>query len=514
MLALYRAGVLEWAWMLAGLSCLAAAAWTLSGRLVPWKGGAAARLAWGAAYPLVCVFFKLAQYASRESMFDSATMVNLAWNAAHGHGLTSSLLGGVSYWSVHFAFAYALLSPVLWFWNGAAPFFILHGLALGSVPLCAYLLARGRGGREDLGWLAALLAAGHPLACGVLGAVLDNGSYALPLFLWAAYCWETERRKAAVVLALLTLSTRETIPFLFAGVGIWAAVAAEDRRGRALGAALAAASVALGVWEFSVVSAAKAASAAPIDYWVLYPALGGSRGAVLESLRSRPWLAAAALAWPPAKLWHVARLLLSLGLLPLASGLDILPMLAAWLPQQLADASSNFHRLVGHQASYVAGPALWAATRGLRRLDARLDERGRGRLAAWVLAAAACGFFSTAQFRLPPGALPSSWVRTGPRAVAAVPDGAAVWSDAFFATHLAARRFVKALPMGPDPSFDAGAFAPDAVLLSRHWLAAAAPEIVDRVLAAIKSGGLALVFSEDDLAVFSRSAPRAAAARR
>lgn len=506
MLTLYRAGLLEWLWMAAGLSCLSAAAWLAAGRRLLWKRGAAARLTWGFAYPLACVYFKLAQFQAYESMFDSAVMVNLAWNVSHGFGLTSSLLGGVSYWSVHFAFAYALLSPILRLWPAATPFFILHGLAVGSVPLCAYLLARGRDGREDLGWLAALLAAGHPLVCGVLGAVLDNSSYALPLFLWAAYCWETQRRKSAVVLALLMLSARETIPFLFAGLGAYAFAAAEGRRARAGGAMLVAASAAAWLCEFSVIGAARAASAVQADYWVLFASLGGARGAVLESLWRRPWLVAAALVWPPLKLWHVAKTLLSLALLPLDSGAALLPVAAVWLPQQLGNSASNFHRLIGHQGAYVAGPALWAAIRGLRRFDGRLGGRGRELLAAAVLATAACGFFATMQFRLPAGALPSSWSRTGPRAVAAVPEGAAVWSDNFFATHLAARRFIKVLPLGPDAYFESGAFAPDAVLMSRHWFARTSPAVAAHVLDAVKSRGLAPVFSEEDLVVFSRPA--------
>ncbi|MFI5347881.1 MAG: DUF2079 domain-containing protein [Elusimicrobiota bacterium] len=500
---LYRAGVLEWIWLGAGLACLAAAAWALAGRRFPSERRGAAWAAWGAGVPVLFVYFKLSQFRAYESMLDSAVMVNLAWNAAHGHGLTSSLLGGVSYWSVHFAFAYALLSPMILIWPSATPFFVLHGLALGSVPLCAYLLARGRGGRDGLGWLAAALAVGHPFVCGILGTVLDNSSFALPLFLWAAYCWESERRMTAAVLALLMLSTRETIPFLFAGVGAVAWMKALDRRGRMRAGGLIAASAVLWLFELHVIEGAKAASGVVFDYWALYPSLGGARGAVVGNLWRRPWLIPAALVWPPLKVWHAAKLFLSLALLPLASGAALLPLLAVWLPQQLGDVSSNFHLLVGHQASYVAGPAIWAAIVGLRRLDARLDAGGRRRLAAWVLAVAGCGFFTTAQFRLPPGALPSSWERSGPRALAAVPAGDAVWSDYFFATHLAARRFIKVLPLGEEPAFDSGRFEPDSVLMSRHWLARAAPAVSARVLTAIKARGLVPIFDEGDLVVFS-----------
>jgi len=502
-LNLYRAGILEWTWFAAGVACLAAAAWTASGRTLKWKDGVA-WAAWGAGAPLLFAFFKVAQLRARESMMDSAVMINLAWNAAHGRGLTSSILGGVSYWSVHFAFAYALLSPILRIWPSPTPFFLLHGLVLGSVPLCAYLLARGRDRRADLGWLAALLTVGQPLVCGILGTVLDNSSFALPLFLWAAYCWESERRRTAALLALLTLSTRETIPFLFVGLALYAWANARERRTRLLAAGAVAGAAALWFLEMAVIGRAKAASAFPFDYWALYPSLGGSREAVVANLTRRPWLVPASLVWPPAKVWHVARTVLSLALLPLASGAAAIPMIVVWLPQQLGDAASNFHRLVGHQASYVAGPALWASIRGMRRLDAGADARGRRFLAAWVLAVAACGFFLTAQFRLPPGALPSSWALSGPRALAAVPPGDAVWSDYFFATELAARPFIKVLPLVPDPNFDHGSFEPDTVLLSRHWLARADPAVTAKVLGVVKSRGMSPVFSEDDLIVFSR----------
>ncbi len=498
---LYRAGVLEWIWLGAGLASLAAAAFAASGRRFLPERRAAAWAVWGAGVPCLFAWFKLAQFRAHESMLDSAVMVNLAWNVAHGHGLTSSLLGGVSYWSVHFAFAYALLSPVLLLWPSPTPFFIVHGLALGSVPFCAYLLARR--GRTELGWLAAALVVGHPFVCGILGTVLDNSSFALPLFLWAAYCWETGRRRTAVVLALLMLSTRETIPFLFAGVGAYAWTIAVDRAGRRRAAALIAASAAVWLLEMRVIESAKAASGVVFDYWALYPSLGGARDAVVRNLWRRPWIVPAALVWPPLKIWYVLKVFLSLALLPLFSGAAAIPLLAIWLPQQLGDVSSNYHLLVGHQASYVAGPAFWAAIVGLRRLDARLDAGGRRRLAALVLAAAAWGFFTTAQFRLPPGSLPSSWEAAGPRAVAAVPPGDAVWCDYFFATHLSARRFIKVLPLGDDPSFEAGRFEPDTVLLSRHWLARAAPAVSSRVLGTIKSRGLVPVFDEGDLIVLS-----------
>jgi uncharacterized membrane protein len=503
-LNLYRAGVMEWTWFAAGLFCLAAAAWSASGRRFKWTDGAAARTCWGAAVPLLFVFFKLSQYRAHESMLDSAAMVNLAWNAAHGGGLVTAVFGGVSYWSVHFAFAYALLSPILWLWPSATPFFIIHALALASVPACAYLLARGADRRADLGWLAALLAVGNPLVCGVLGTVLDNSSFALPLFLWAAYFWETRRRKTALVFAVLMISTRETIPFLFAGLGAYAWTSATDFRGRRRAAAVVAAAAALWLFEVWIINRAKAASGFPFDYWALYPSLGGSRDAVLETMRRRPWMLPAALVWPPLKIWHAARTLLAFALLPLAAGAAALPMLAVWLPQQMGDVSTNFHLLVGHQGAYVAGPALWAAVRGLRRLDAAADANRRRLLASWVLVVAACGFFATARFRLPDGALPSSWDRVGPRAVAAIGPTDAVWSDYFFATHLAARRFIKVLPLRDDPNFERENFAPDSVLMSRHWLARADPATSARVLGAVKSGGLVPVFSEDDLVVFSR----------
>lgn len=503
MLNLYRAGALEWTWFASGLACLAAGARLASGRRLAFPPPAAAWALWGAAFPLACVLFKLAQYAAHESMLDSAVMINLAWNAAHGHGLTSSLLGGVSYWSVHFAFLYALLSPVLFAWPSPVPFFVLHGLALGSIPLCVFLLAGGDDRRDDLAWPAALLAAGHPLFCGVLGAVLDNSSYAAPLFLWAVWCWGARRRAAAVVLALLTLSTRETLPFLFGGLGAYAWTLARSARERAAAAAFAAAAAAVWLAELSALRAAQARAGVLVDYWALYPALGGARHDVLRNVLGRPWLVAAALVWPPVKSWHFVRTMLSFGFLPLAAGAAALPMLAVWLPQQLGDPATNFHNLIGHQGSYVLGPALWAAVLGLRRADAALGETGRRRLAGGVLAVAACGFFA-ARFHLPAGALPSSWDEEGPRAVAAIAPGDKVWSDVYFASHLAARSEIKALPLGDDPSFTRGRFEPDSVLLSRHWLARAAPEVTADVLKTVRERGLVPVFTGPDLIVLSR----------
>ncbi|MBI5242394.1 MAG: DUF2079 domain-containing protein [Elusimicrobia bacterium] len=506
---------MEWAWALAGLLCLACAVifalrpglWARAEeKPETWQGARTsdlwAALIFGLALPGLLVLFKLAQFFRFELMWDSGVMANLAWNAAHGHGLTSSVIEGRSYLAVHFAFTVALFAPLIWLWPSVAVLVAAHGLAVGSSAWAVYLLGCRVCGRSSSGWLLALLACSHPFFHDITGSVLDSSIYALPLFLWGIWAWESGRRPAAALCALLILTTRETLPLLFFGMAAYGLLLSKERGARLLCAAMMGAAALALVGEQAIIRKA-AAGWNGLDQWKLFDHLGGSPSAVLSGAVLRPWRLAQALVFPASKVLLVARVLLEFAGLPLAAGAAALPAALLWLPQQLANHGSMYHQLIGHNSVYIFGPLLWACAWGLRKLSSRLKPQGRALLAAWVLASAGAGFLRSARFLLPEAMNPAHWRTAGPRAIAAVPPQASVWCDEFFLPHLGMRRYVKSLLRSDDPYFEGGLFVPDRALVSTHWIRLAAPRRRDAVMGFLRERGFIEVFREKDIVVLA-----------
>ncbi|MBI3549852.1 MAG: DUF2079 domain-containing protein [Elusimicrobia bacterium] len=506
---------MEWNWLLFGLACLGWAGTLVvrpelvgkvSARLETPRGAALARrvalvvvAAW---IPAWVIAFKLAQYRSYQLMWDFGVMANVAWNTAHGYGLTSSVIADRSYLSVHFLFAAPLVSPVLWLWNSAAALAFVYGALMGSSILAAYLLAQERLNSRPLAWLVAALALAQPFYHDLVGAVVDS-AFSAPLSLWAMYFWATKRWTAGAACLLFLLSTGEEMPFILLGVGcFW--IVQGGRRTR-WGGALALGSVLLWLAETWIVKRSQAGWTPPINYWGLFTALGGSKEAILAAATHHPWTLAAALVAPAEKLLMPLSIAFRFALLPLASGTAMIPALVVLLPHQLADAPTGYHRLIAHTSDCLYGPLIFATIVGLERTLARFKGKHGRWVCAYVLATAGFLMIRYGNFMLPAGLIPTSWEIAGPRALAAIPPDASVWCDEFFLPQLALRRHVKTLPRKlPDGYFEPGLFLPDRVLLSLHWSRFAEPETRARIVTFLKSKGYSPMFQEKDLVVLAR----------
>jgi len=440
-------------------------------------------------------------------MFDSGVYANTVWNAAHGYGLLSSVFADKSYLGVHFAFTAVLFAPLVRLWESTACLALAHGLIVGTVPLAAFLLARRLTGRPLMGWIFALLACSHPFFHDNLGSVLDNSLFALPCFIWAAYFWETRRPVAAALLAAVMASTREQVPFLFFGLALYAYVRADARRAKRIALAAMLGAVLLWLGEMAVIGHYQKELAQTWNFWHIFPQLGGSRERVLETALTRPWLFAAALVYPPQKLWIAGRILLTFAALPLFSGAAILAVLPVWGPHLLAAAGSSFNELKGHHSAIAFGPLLWISAIGLKNALSRLPKSRHALLAAGILTVSGCCFLTSADFLLPPGMMPRSWKRTVPRALEHIPARAKVWCDPLFLPQLAMRRHVKALPFSEDFNFESGLFVPDRVLLSVYWKKRVPPAYLSRIMAPLEERGFKALFQEQDIVVLAPPGP-------
>jgi len=515
---------LEWLWLAAGVVCLSAAGMLAAGRLTlgglesrlealdsAWRGRLARRfptpagLFWLAGIPAALALYKLAQRGSFHLMGDSAVMANVAWNALHGDGLTSSLHADVSYLSIHFAFTYPLLSPILGVWGSFAPFALAHGVCVGAAAAGAYFLARdsARSSKALAGWLIGALCLSNPLLQALATCIVDNSVFAPCLLLWAVIFLRAGRRWTALSLALALLTTREEVPILLFGCGVALLAAPRERGDRRLAAGVMAASLALWLVEMALIERARRGQPPVFDFWPMFAEVGGSPGAVVRNAALRPWVLARAMLWPPEKVWTVVSTFAGLAFLPAAAGPALLPAAAVWVPHQLADPSSNYHLLRGHYPAMLLGPLVLAAAAGWARLWERAGPGRRRLLAAWTLAAAGTGFLRSGDFLPPEGSLPRAWRASVPAAAAHIPPDAKLWCDPYLTPEFALRRRLKTLSFEPDAVFRASLFVPDRVLVSDHWRRRARPDLLARLDSLWTGRGYREVFRQGDLAVLA-----------
>jgi uncharacterized membrane protein len=454
------------------------------------------------------IVFYAAEYRAFVFPRDSAGVANQLWNLVHGYGMRQGMVSDIPALAVHFELSHALLAPLLWLWPHLLVLVFGQAIFVCSSVLGVYLLARHFSVRAWAAWLLALLAFAHPFFRSMMGDALDPTLLALPLFIWAAYAWETGRLKAALILAALLLATKEEAPFIGAGLGAYVLLTAKEPRGRWTGAAVIAGSALAWEGEMAVIAHFRRLAihlpSGNFDYWNTFGALGASRGEVLHTVLLRPWRAAQALVFPIRKTWPVARTLLFLSLLPLGAGAGILPALAAWLPHQLADAGP-FQRLDFHYSPFVFGPLLWASALGLARA---LRRPGAARpVAACMLAACAAGLFASDPFTPPKEVSEGlrAWLSAAPPALAKIPPDANVIADEYLTSHLAMRRRIRSLPYDTnDPCAQGEAFVPDRIVLTSRWLYLTHNlGRIDRVMAPLAEAGFAPIFANPYFFVLS-----------
>ena len=489
---------MNWGSLFLAFACLAAAPAVLLRAKFPRPSprlGTAALMA----VPVIAGLLKLAMYHTFQLTSDSACVLHAAWNAAHGYGLVSSI-EPPSHLAAHFSLFSVMISPILLIWNSSASLALLQGAALGSSVPAVYLLARRAGGSREAAGLAALLAFAHPAFQGLLGTTIEDSVFAAPLFLWAAYFWSSGRRAWAVLLAGLFLITKEEAPLVLAGV----ALALAWRRPRHWSwAALLAGSVACWWFEMRVIRLYRGSvpcwGAGP---WGLFAALGGDR--IADHLLHRPWDFPLALVLPLGKIGSVLELLLYAGFFPLRAGAVLLALAVPWLPHQLADYQTNYHRLLSYYPGFVLGPLLLAMVLGLCRSFEKVAGRLRPSLVAYVLVVAGLGLFKSAGYYRS-NLLPSAWSASVPRIAAMIPADAKVWCDGYLLAHLGLRRHVKWLPtIAYDCYFETEPFVPDYIVLSTYWTALAEPRAVEKIFGYIRDGSYEEALRDGDLVVFKR----------
>jgi uncharacterized membrane protein len=423
--------------------------------------------------------------------FDLGNMVQAVWSTAHGRPLDVTELDGdqINRLGAHVDPLLAAFAPLWWLWPSPTMLLVAQAVAVALGALPVFWLARKHLGSERL---AVLFSLTYLLYAPVQWLALDEFhavALACPLLLYAIWYLDEGRLPAALPFLALAALTKEEMPLVIAGLGVWFAIA---RGRRVAGAAIAVAGTALSVLFLTVVMPYFRDGGSPAFY-DRYDAVGGSPAGIVKTAFTDPIVLLAAvtqgrdltyllqLALPVAGLFLAAPLLL----------LAALPELAANLLSETGTQTSiEFHYTAPIAPFLVAGAVFGAA---------RLP-----RLAFLVPAAALVGAVALGPLwagELVPDRR-SAHDHIAARAVDLVPSDAAVSSTNGLGAHLSARRRVFSFPVVRE----AGWVAVDlrrASYLDRRSEASTAAIPLARLLA---SGSWSTVFEEDGVFVLRRRA--------
>jgi uncharacterized membrane protein len=303
--------------------------------------------------------------------FDLGNMVQAVWSTAHGHPLQVTNLHGaqVSRLGAHVDPILAVFAPLWWLWPSPSLLLTAQAIAvaLGALPLFWLARKHTTSDRAALGFSLAYLL--FPATEWMTLNEFHPVALACPLLLFAIWYLDEDRLLPFAGFALLAAVTREEIPLVIAGLGLWYAI---GRRRWLVGGTIAVVGIAASAAAIQVVIPHFHQGTAA--FYSRYDAVGGSASGIARKAVT-----------DPGRLVSVAfdhrgtHYLLDL-LLPIAALALLAPLLLVALVPELAlnllssvDAQSSIHY------HYVAGevPILFAAA-----------AIGAGRLGRWAGAAA------------------------------------------------------------------------------------------------------------------------------
>ena len=437
--------------------------------------------------------------------FDLGNMTQAVWATAHGHPLAITNIQGeqVSRLGSHVDPILVAFTPFWWIWPSPSMLLAAQAIAIALGALPVFWLARKHLGSERAGLGFALAYLLYPAVQWLTLAEFHPVALACPLLLFGFWYLDEDRLVPFAIFAALAALTKEEIPLVIAGMGVWYALSRKryvvGGTIAALGVVLTAVSLGLVMPHFNPEASTRVEQR--------YGDLGDSPGEVLTTVFTDP-IRVFDTAFDSEGIHYLADLLLPLLLLFAAAPLA----LVAALPELGLNLLSATHTQSSIHHHYTAGliPPLIAATvLGAARIAH--GDRDRGALLAGVAVAAAL----VANFVL--GAIPlwrdlpggqsyqadashvSAHDRVAKRALELIPDDAVVSATNSLGSHLSARRRFLSFPELEDAEWAAADETQPGYL--DRW----DPSATARDLARLRrSPDWDLVFSEDGVLVFKR----------
>ncbi len=171
--------------------------------------------------------------------FDIGTYTNVLANTLEGRWFLESH-GRFNMLGEHFMILSLLAVPFLWIWKSSAALILFQSLAVSlSIP-ALYLIARKKSGSALVALLVLILFLLSPYLHKIMMDPYRPITLAIPIFFWAFYFFEENRKLPFIILLLASFLVQENTPIFVAGLSIFLLL----RPGwRLTGAAMLAASV-------------------------------------------------------------------------------------------------------------------------------------------------------------------------------------------------------------------------------------------------------------------------------
>jgi uncharacterized membrane protein len=289
--------------------------------------------------------------------FDLGNFIQAIWTTAHGDFLQQTNLHGeqISRLGVHFEPILAVFAPLWWIWPSADMLLTAQAivLALGALPV--FWLARKHLGsdRAALGLSLAYLI--YPPVQWLGVDEFHPGTLGCTFLLFAFWYLDEDRLIPFGIFSLLACTTREEMPLVVAGMGVWYAL---TRRKWALGAGIAAAGLAFTALVVSVVTP-HFRHGAPLTFYGRYKDVGGSPSQAARMIFTHP-IRVLQIVFDHRGVRYIAQLFLPLAGLCFLAPLALIPL----LPVLAVNLLSSAHGQTSIHFHYTAGeiPILMAAT--------------------------------------------------------------------------------------------------------------------------------------------------------
>ncbi len=447
----------------------------------------------------------LRYHAFSTGRFDLGNMAQAVWATAHGHPLAITNIQGdqVSRLGSHVDPILVAFAPLWWIWPSPSMLLAAQAVAIALGALPVFWLAHKHLGSERAGLGFALAYLLYPAVQWLTLAEFHPVALACPLLLFAFWYLDEDRLVPFAIFAALAALTKEEIPLVIAGMGVWYALSRRSYRVGGtialLGVVATAVSLGLVMPHFNPEASTRLEQR--------YGDLGDSPGEVLTTVFTDPGkVLSTAFDWEGIR--YLADLLLPLLLLFAAAPL----VLVAAIPElglNLLSATQTQSSIHHHYTAGLIPPLIAASVLGAARI-ARGDRRRGAKLAGLAVAA-----MLVANFVL--GAIPlwrdlpggqsyqayasdvSAHDRVAERALELIPDDAVVSATNSLGSHLSARRRFLSFPALKDAEWVAADETRPGY--ADRW----DPSATARDLARLRrSPDWELVFSEDGVLVFKR----------
>ena len=253
--------------------------------------------------------------------FDLGNMVQAVWSTAHGDPLAVTNLRGEQTvrLAAHVDPIIVAFAPLWWIWPSPDVLLVAQALAIAVGALPVFWLARKHLGSESaaLGFSLAYLL--YPATQWLTLNEFHPVALACPLLLYAFWYLDEDRLVAFCVFAAAAALTKEEVPLVVAGLGLWYAITRRRWVGVAVAAiGIVAAGLAIGVVVPHFNEGAQSA------FYGRYEEVGGSASGIAKAAVTEPQTLVR-VAFDERGLRYLVDLLVPLIGLPVAAPLALIP---------------------------------------------------------------------------------------------------------------------------------------------------------------------------------------------